>query len=254
MATVLNPNNQSQNRAWQAHICEQIRPHLPEFNKPQECLDFLCGDGSLTIELFDELPKGSRLIGLDDNRESLSKFHGKIFNQKNDIFLRKQSLNHHPFGASVFDLVWGIWSLHHPGNLTRILRTLYPILKPGGTLICATPLHGSFSELYRFIQEKQNPEQESFIFAARNEFPSIASCEKAVQESGLTFQKATEASFSFQTELQNLQQSFLVESLYGLWAGTASTIANVLEESVEASEQSQLEVSIQFGVFCATKS
>lgn len=166
MAIKSNENNQDQNLAWRTHICEQVRPHLPEFRAPQECLDFLCGDGDISLELFNELPAGSRLIGLDDNREHLSRFHGKLSTPKPNVFLRKQSLHHHPFGASVFDLVWGIWATDHPGNLSRILRTVYPILKPGATLICATPLHGSFSELYRFIQETQDPEQESFIFAA----------------------------------------------------------------------------------------
>ncbi len=253
MATSSSVTHQAQRGAWQNHICEQVRPHLPEFQNPQECLDFLCGEGSISLEIFDELPEGSRLIGVDNNRERLSRFHGKIPTDNKNIFLLKQSLNQHPFGASVFDLVWGIWALNHPGNLNRILRTLYPILKPGGTLICATPLHGSFSELYRFIQEKQDPEQESFLFAARDEFPSMAACEKAIEESGLTFKKSTQAQFSFQTELSKLSESFLVQDLFGLWAGTSATIANLLEEVVSNQKQNALEVSINFGVFCATK-
>ena len=253
MTTQSDVTHQAQNGAWQAHICEQLRPHLPEFQRPQECLDFLCAEGSIALEIFDELPNGSRLVALDDSRERLSRFHGKISSSKKNIYLRKQSLSQHPFGASVFDLVWGVWSLNHPGNLNRVLRTLYPTIKPGGTLICATPLHGSFSELYRFIQEKQDPEQESFLFAARDEFPSMAACETAMTESGLTFKKSTQTQFSFQTELSNLQESFLVQHLFGLWAGTSATISNLLEEAVGKRDQNTLEVSINFGVFCATK-
>ena len=252
MASVPQSKNK-QKQDWQSHICQLVRPHLPEFKEKQECLDFLCGDGSISLELFDELPGGSRLVGMDNNRDSLSAFHGKLSSQKSNIFLSKQSLRHHPFGASVFDLVWGIWAFEHPGNLNRVLRTLYPVLKPGATLICSSPLHGSFSELYRFIQEAQDPEQEAFVFATREEFPSMASCEKSVRESGLIWKSASQEMFSFDTNLSKLDESFLMKNLFGLWAGSSETLGRMLEESSSKVQETQLNVSVQLGVFCATK-
>ena len=54
MASVPQSKNK-QKQDWQSHICQLVRPHLPEFKEKQECLDFLCGDGSISLELFDEL-------------------------------------------------------------------------------------------------------------------------------------------------------------------------------------------------------
>ena len=246
-------STQEQMKAWQEHICQQIRPHLPEFSKPQECLDFLCGDGSIALELFEELPNGSRLIGMDENREALSRFHGKLHQQKNDIYLRKQALQNHPFGSSVFDLAWGVWAFHHPSNLTRILRTLYPTLKPEATFIGLIPLHGSFSEVYRFIQESQDPQEESFVFATREEFPSMTACEKSVVDAGLSWRGSERQTFQFSTNLTKLRESFLMKSLMGLWAGTSATLAKMLEESVETRQDEILQVSVNLGVFCAVK-
>ena len=106
---------------------------------------------------------------------------------------------------------------------------------------------------YRFIQEGQDPEQESFIFAAREEFPSIAACEKSVTDSGLNFHKSSQTTFSFKANLLNLKESFLMQNLGGLWAGASNTITKMLEEAASLHKERELQVSINLGVFCATK-
>lgn len=216
-------------------------------------MDFLSHDGSICLELFSHLPENSRVIAIDESRENLSRFHEKLSKRPANIFLRKQALQNHPFGESVFDLVWGVWAYRHPSQLSRTLRTLYSTMKPGGTLVCALPLHGSFSALYQFIQEAQDPQQDTSVFATREEFPSIAACQKFIEEAGLIWKSSTQASFELTTDMSDLDSSFLMQELFDVWGYGSSNIANMFEKALIQNETGSLDISVELGVFCATK-
>lgn len=253
MSVTLTSNEIQEADAWTRHICGQVLPYLQPFETKLECLDFLPHDGEICLELFKGLPEGSRAIAIDESRENLSKFHEKLAKRPANIFLRKQTLPNHPFGESVFDLVWGIWAYQHPEKLSRTLRTLYSTMKSGGTLICALPLHGSFSALYQFIQEAQDPQQGTSIFASREEFPSIASCQKFTEEAGLLWQNSSQAKLELKMDISKLDESFLMRGLVNVWSHGSSNIAAMFENALVQNEMDSLEVSIELGVFCATK-
>lgn len=253
MATAPTPNESREVHSWEAHICDHITPYLEPFQDPVQCLDFLSHTGTICLELFNRLPQNSRAIAIDESRENLSRFHEKLAKHPANIFLRKQTLQNHPFGESVFDLVWGVWAYRHPSQLSRILRTLYSTIKPGGTLVCALPLHGSFSALYQFIQEAQDPQQDTSVFATREEFPSIAACQKFIEEAGLIWQSSTQASFELTTDISDLHSSFLMQELFEVWGYGSSNISNMFEKALIQNETTSLDISVELGVFCATK-
>ena len=253
MASALSPNEEQQAQAWERHICTQVSPYLEPFQEKVECLDFLPHAGDVCLELFEKLPAGSRAIAIDESRENLSKFHDKLSKRKTNVFLRKQALQNHPFGEAVFDLVWGIWAYRHPERLSRTLRTLYPTIKPGGSIICALPLHGSFSALYRYIQEAQDPQQDTSVFATREEFPSIAACQNSVEEAGFIWQSSSQASFHLETDLSQLSHSFLMQGFFNLWSHGSSNITNMLESALKQNENAKLDISVELGVFSAHK-
>jgi len=250
----VNPSiPQTRFKGFKDHLCRQLIPHLPQSGAALECLDFLCHDGSICLEIFNELGDGSRVIAMDTSRESLSRFHEKLSHQPANIFLRKQSIQSHPFGESVFDLAWGLWAFSRPEDLSRVLRNIYPILKPGASLLCALPLHGSFSELYRFMQEAQDPQQDSSVFASREEFPSVSACQKSVEDAGLTWQTSTQSSFEFVTEGPILKDTFLMRDLFPLWTGNSTAVSTMFEQALTLHQVSHLNVSVNLGVFCATR-
>lgn len=108
-------------------LAEIVRAHWGE--RPEKALDFGCGTGLLTFELF---PFAGEIAGYDTSAEMGGMFQRKIgeTGAKNVRFLTEAAL-----AGERFDAVFSSMVLHHIKDTGATLDRLKGLLKPGGCFV-----------------------------------------------------------------------------------------------------------------------
>ncbi|OGQ84897.1 MAG: hypothetical protein A2289_03250 [Deltaproteobacteria bacterium RIFOXYA12_FULL_58_15] len=133
---------------YQHHFASSLKSALPTFTKPIAALDLVCGTGLSTMTIAPELPAGSRIVAIGDDRVELKVFHDRLSKEdRRFIFPRKDRLHRLPFAPEVFDLIWMGLLNQQPNPLRPVLRQALRSLRIQGHLILAVPLHETFLEI-----------------------------------------------------------------------------------------------------------
>jgi SAM-dependent methyltransferase len=144
---------------YEYHFVHLIGRHLALSDHPGLALDLACGNGFSTLTLAPQLPHGSRVIAIGDDRAELKLFHEQIDRSRSDcLFPRKERTDRLPFAAGVFDTVWAALSNKRLDPLKPSLRQALRVLKPNGTLLIAAPLRDTFVHLASRIGNMLNAE------------------------------------------------------------------------------------------------
>jgi len=136
-----------------------LQPSMPN---PRECTDRLltalgqidgrricdigCGTGLLTWELA---KKGARVSAIDISTEAvkLTRERNKEFGGRVDV--QQMDASNLFYNDESFDLVTGIWVLHHL-DIAKAAREVSRVLKPDGKAVFIEPLaHNPFSNIWR---------------------------------------------------------------------------------------------------------
>jgi SAM-dependent methyltransferase len=114
----------------QRALCYSKATREPEFASPGRVLDFGCGAGTFLIEMRE---RGWRCAGVEINAGARARAG------ETGLDVRQCLLGPHGFEPESFDYVRANHSLEHVLHPDEVLREMFAVLKPGGTLFVGVP-------------------------------------------------------------------------------------------------------------------
>ena len=96
-----------------------------------EILEVGCGGGQLLSWLGDECPR-ARLTGVDLSAEQVARAKRRVSRHGGRVQIVQGSALELPFEAASFDLVLSVASIKHWPDMTRGMREILRVLRPGG--------------------------------------------------------------------------------------------------------------------------
>lgn len=122
---------------------ELITEHYKKVNKPLSIVDFCCGSGEPTIELFSQLLQNKveieSMIGYDILDVALDEAR-QASHEGTKLRFQKKNLEEEFNDVEQYDVVVALFGLHCMHDLGKVVGSIYRSLKPGGLLLSLTPL------------------------------------------------------------------------------------------------------------------
>jgi ubiquinone/menaquinone biosynthesis C-methylase UbiE len=132
-----------------ARFAQLITEYYEKVKRPLSILDFCCGEGEPTFDLFKQLEANKveieKIVGYDISEETLGVAKKKNSGSPKLQFIKK-NLETEFLEVEQYDAVIVLFGLHCMGNLDKAVESIYRSLKPGGLLLSLTPIEGK--ELY----------------------------------------------------------------------------------------------------------
>jgi trans-aconitate methyltransferase len=131
--------------AWGERVLKRV-----SLRGDETVLDAGCGTGRLTLKLLEQLPDG-RVIAADISQNMLraaSLYLAPRFSERAQFV--RADLAALPF-KEAFDGIFSTAAFHWVTNHTRLFRSLFESLKPGGWLIAQCGGAGNLAQLYRRV-------------------------------------------------------------------------------------------------------
>ncbi|WP_027723765.1 demethylmenaquinone methyltransferase [Tuberibacillus calidus] len=127
---------------------------LMDVETGQKVLDVCCGTGDWTIALSEAVGPTGQAVGLDFSENMLSVARHKL-EQKGlkNWKLDHADAMHMPYEDGTFDRVSIGFGLRNVPDYLQVLKEIYRVLKPGGTLTCletSQPSIPGYSQLFFF--------------------------------------------------------------------------------------------------------
>ena len=144
-------------------------------------LDVGCGVGHWGQELARFLPKDAKITGVDREEEWVEKATQRTRGQGQRFHYQQSSAEKLPFPDQAFDLVTCQTVLLHVHDVTKVLKEMTRVLKPGGLLIVAEP-NNTIAELVFDTSTYKEPVESSIKAISFN-----LRCEAGQQKLGLGY-------------------------------------------------------------------
>ena len=106
-----------------------LKPATPEFLKGRLGLDAGCGFGR---HIYQAATYGAEMIGMDLSQAIDSSYQNT--KQFSNVHLVQGDIYAPPFAPEAFDFVYSVGVLHHLPDPERGVRSLVPLVKPGGSM------------------------------------------------------------------------------------------------------------------------
>ena len=127
-----------------------LSPATPEFFRGRLGLDAGCGFGR---HIYHAASYGAEMIGVDVSRAiDATRQNTKQFRS---VHLVQADIYQLPFAEGIFDFIYSVGVIHHLPDPARGLKSLVPLLKPGGTLFLW--LYSSKRKVVNFLLETIRP-------------------------------------------------------------------------------------------------
>ncbi len=178
-------NSQAQQQ-WARKLLAQL--HL---NGSEEILDIGCGDGKVTAELADLVPRGS-VIGIDTS-EAMLQLALKNFpaDRYPNLSFQKMDIRHLSF-TNRFDVAFSNAALHWVKNHEPVVENLRQSLKPGGKILLQMGGKGNARYILSVLDEiMSEPDWQPYFdnFEFPYGFLGTGEYERLLSESGFTIKR-----------------------------------------------------------------
>lgn len=157
-----------------------------KFKSTATVLDVGCGDGRITEEIAERLPKG-KVIGIDasENMIELAKASYPRKEHPNLQFFQSKAEDYKT--KEKFDTIVSFSCFHWVRKAPQALKQLCSYLKPGGDLLILT--YPRESKYYQFMQEALQDYPKYAKLAAYHTMLAILEYKKILTSCGVEFQK-----------------------------------------------------------------
>lgn len=173
---------------WGERFADLIDEHL---NVPREgaALYLPVGTGGHALALQQRAGKNLRLLGLDENRESVALARAKAKAMNAQTEFREARLDQLTLPDNQFDIVVGDASLVPRQRVTNVFAEMVRVARPGGSVALTLPTASSFGEFFSIYWEALHntglldlePEVEHLI----TELPTVSNVEQMAEDEGL---------------------------------------------------------------------
>jgi len=134
----------TQQPVWNAQV-GKVLDHWSGAQSPTRVLDLGCGPGGSTFALAERLEPTAELVGVDLAAmmiERARNHHTTRFSHMENIEFRCEDAAQLPFPNNHFSFVVGHSFLYLVPEPVAVLREVFRLLKPGGTLVLMEPKEG----------------------------------------------------------------------------------------------------------------
>lgn len=152
-----------------------------ELHTIHSVLDVGCGVGHWGQELAHFLPKDAKITGVDQEEEWIQQARERTKGQGKRFHYQQNSAEKIPFPDQSFDLVTCQTVLLHVHDVTKVLKEMVRVLKPGGLLIAVEP-NNTIAELVFDTTTYKEPVEDSIRAISFN-----LRCEAGQQKLGLGY-------------------------------------------------------------------
>ncbi len=134
--------------------------HCSHIKKGDKVLDLASGTGDITKLISDKVGDNGRVISCDINFSMLSKGRDNLIDQGviNNVFYVQADAQELSFKENSFDHVTMAFGLRNTANIDEVLKSIYKILKPGGSVQVL-----EFSKAEKIIEKPYNIFLKNFI-------------------------------------------------------------------------------------------
>ncbi|MBI4021207.1 MAG: methyltransferase domain-containing protein [Candidatus Aenigmarchaeota archaeon] len=123
-------------QSWFYRTREQLLLEFARLRPGQRVLDIGCGSGTVTRAIA---RRGCPAVGVDVSEACIAYATGKAQEEGLDATFLVGSIEALPFADRSFDCIIASHIIEHVEQPGRIIRDMYRLLTPGGTLILTTP-------------------------------------------------------------------------------------------------------------------
>ncbi|WP_227936184.1 demethylmenaquinone methyltransferase [Alkalihalobacillus deserti] len=166
-------------KAWRKDTMKKMNVQIGN-----HALDVCCGTADWTIALAEAVGKEGRVEGLDFSKNMLKVGQKKVKEQNlTQIHLTHGNAMELPYDDNSFDFVTIGFGLRNVPNYKQVLREMYRVTKPGGSVVCletSQPTIPVFKQLYFFYFSQIMPIFGKFFAKSYDEYSWL-------QESTMSF-------------------------------------------------------------------
>jgi ubiquinone/menaquinone biosynthesis C-methylase UbiE len=210
---------------WGERFAELIDEHV-KLPKEGQALYLASGTGSHAIALQERAGMGLKVLGVDENEESLELARAKATAIKDGTIFRLGQVDRLTLPDNTFDLVVGEGSLVPTERIPAMLAEMTRVAAPGSQVALTLPTLSSFGEFFSIYWEalhncgltEHEPDVESLITI----LPSVSAVEEMAEQSGLEELEnwTTIEEFDYDSGEKFLNSPLISDFLMPIWLGT----------------------------------
>jgi ubiquinone/menaquinone biosynthesis C-methylase UbiE len=210
---------------WGERFAELIDKHV-KLPKEGQALYLASGTGSHAIALQERASMDLKILGIDENEESLELARAKAMAIKDGTMFRQGPVDHLALPDNTFDLVVGEGSLVHTERIPAMLAEMTRVASPGSHVALTLPTLSSFGEFYSIYWEALHncglTDHEADVENLITILPSVSAVEEMAEQAGLEELESwtTIEEFDYDSGEKFLNSPLISDFLMPIWLGT----------------------------------
>jgi ubiquinone/menaquinone biosynthesis C-methylase UbiE len=210
---------------WGERFAELIDEHL-KLPKEGQALYLASGTGSHAIALQERAGMDLKVLGIDENEESLELARAKATAIKDGTVFRQGRIDRLALPDNTFDLVVGEGSLVLTERIPEMLAEMSRVAAAGSQVALTLPTLSSFGEFFSIYWEALHNcslrDHEADVESLITILPSVSAVEEMAEQAGLNQigSWTTIEEFDYDSGEKFLNSPLISDFLMPIWLGT----------------------------------